>query len=47
MISNICEAVGMVLVSIAAFEVAQPLGLFVSGVLLVLLGFSFTDKSAK
>lgn len=47
MISNLFEGAGMILISSAAFEVAQPLGLLVSGIFVVLLGFSFTDKGNK
>jgi|APCry1669188910_1035180.scaffolds.fasta_scaffold887354_2 hypothetical protein len=47
MISTILEGIGMALISAAAFQTAIPLGLFVTGIFTVLIGFSFTDKAGK
>lgn len=47
MISNILEGAGLILISVAAFQVNQSLGLFITGVFVVLAGFSFTDKGKK
>ena len=47
MISTILEFIGLVMISVAAFQVSIPLGLFVAGIFTVLLGFTFTDKADK
>jgi hypothetical protein len=47
MISTILEFLGMTMISVAAFQVSLPLGLFVAGIFTVLLGFTFTDKANK
>lgn len=47
MISTILELIGLALIAVAAFQVAVPLGLLVTGIFTVLLGFTFTDKAKK
>lgn len=47
MISTILEGIGLTMISVAAFQVAIPLGLLVSGIFTVLVGFAITDKAGK
>jgi hypothetical protein len=47
MISTFLEFVGLTLICVAAFQTAIPLGLLVTGIFTVLVGFAFTDKADK
>ena len=47
MISNTLEFIGLAMISVAAFQTSIPLGLLVTGIFTVLIGFSFTDKAGK
>lgn len=47
MISTILEGIGLTMIAVAAFQVATPLGLFVTGIFTVIVGFAFTDKAGE